>query len=47
MVGVIAWLINHDNVITIPKAFQIDHLHSNSEAVNIKLNEEEMKLLQI
>ena len=42
----IAWLINHDNVITIPRAFQLDHLHSNSEAVNIKLSQEEMKLLQ-
>ena len=42
----IAWLINHDNVITIPRAFQLDHLHANSEAVNIKLSQEEMKLLQ-
>ena len=42
----IAWLINHDNVITIPKAFKLDHLHSNSEAADIKLSEEEMELLQ-
>lgn len=42
----IAWLINHDNVITIPKTFNLDHLHSNSEAAGIKLSEEEMKLLQ-
>ena len=42
----IAWLLNHDNIITIPRAFQLDHLHSNSEAVNIKLSEEEMKNLQ-
>jgi diketogulonate reductase-like aldo/keto reductase len=42
----IAWLINHDNVITIPKTFNLDHLHSNYEATNMKLSEEEMKLLQ-
>ena len=40
----IAWLINHENVITIPKAFQIKHLEENAEAVNIKLSKEELEL---
>ena len=41
----IAWLINHENVITIPKAFQIKHVESNCEAAEIKLSEDEIKLL--
>lgn len=40
----IAWLINHDNVITIPKAFKIEHLLANVEATKIKLSEEEIQL---
>ena len=41
----IAWLINHDKVITIPKAFQIKHVESNWEAAEIKLSDDEMKQL--
>jgi diketogulonate reductase-like aldo/keto reductase len=40
----IAWLINHRNVITIPKAFHLNHLKENAEAADIKLSEEEIKL---
>ena len=40
----IAWLINHDNVITIPKAFQTKHVEANSVSADIKLSEEEIKL---
>ncbi len=41
----IAWLINHENVITIPKAFQTKHVEANAKAADIKLNLEEIKLL--
>jgi len=41
----IAWLINHDNVITIPKAFQTKHVESNAEAPEIKLSKEDINLL--
>jgi diketogulonate reductase-like aldo/keto reductase len=41
----IAWLINHKNVITIPKAFKIKHMIENAEAAKIRLSEEEIKLL--
>lgn len=40
----IAWLISHENVITIPKAFKTEHVVANAEAIKIKLNEEEVKL---
>lgn len=40
----IAWLINHKNVITIPKAFQKIHIKQNVEATEIDLNEEEITL---
>jgi diketogulonate reductase-like aldo/keto reductase len=40
----IAWLINHKNVITIPKAFHLNHVKENAEAADIKLTEEETKL---
>ncbi|MFX1567559.1 MAG: aldo/keto reductase [Promethearchaeota archaeon] len=33
----IAWLINHDNVITIPKAFNRDHVLDNVKAIDIPL----------
>jgi diketogulonate reductase-like aldo/keto reductase len=39
----IAWLINHENVITIPKAFKIEHMEANAKAVQIKLSENEIK----
>ncbi|MFW9829514.1 MAG: aldo/keto reductase [Candidatus Thorarchaeota archaeon] len=41
----IAWLVNHENVITIPKAFKIKHMIENAEAAKIRLTEEEIKLL--
>ncbi|MFX1496170.1 MAG: aldo/keto reductase [Promethearchaeota archaeon] len=41
----IAWLINHKNVITIPKAQQVKHMISNVEAADIILTKEEIELL--
>jgi diketogulonate reductase-like aldo/keto reductase len=41
----IAWLINHKNTITIPKAFNIEHVEANAQAAEITLSEEEIKLL--
>ncbi|MBU7018398.1 MAG: aldo/keto reductase [Theionarchaea archaeon] len=41
----LAWLINIDNVITIPKAFQIKHVEVNALAADIVLSSEEMDLL--
>ncbi|MFW9950852.1 MAG: aldo/keto reductase [Candidatus Thorarchaeota archaeon] len=43
----IAWLINHQNVITIPKAFKIEHMESNARASEIMLSREEIQLLDI
>jgi len=40
----IAWLVNHKNVITIPKAFHINHVKANAEAAKIKLSKEEIDL---
>ncbi|MFX0155746.1 MAG: aldo/keto reductase [Candidatus Hodarchaeota archaeon] len=40
----IAWLINHKNVITIPKAFKIEHIEANAKAAEIKLAKEEITL---
>ena len=40
----IAWLISHENVITIPKAFKVKHMIENAEAAKIRLSEEELKL---
>jgi len=39
----LAWLINHENVIAIPKAFQIEHVIDNAAAADIKLSEAEIK----
>ncbi len=39
----LAWLINHENVIAIPKAFQIQHIEANAAAADIDLSEEEIK----
>ncbi|NVM37746.1 MAG: aldo/keto reductase [Candidatus Lokiarchaeota archaeon] len=41
----IAWLINHENVITIPKASKIEHMIANAEAANIRLSDKEITLL--
>ena len=42
----IAWLINHKNVIAIPKAFKIEHVEANAKAVEIILSENELKLIE-
>ncbi|MGV9173719.1 MAG: aldo/keto reductase, partial [Promethearchaeia archaeon] len=34
----IAWLINHQNVITIPKAFHLKHVKNNAKAADIRLS---------
>jgi len=39
----LAWLINHENVIAIPKAFQMKHAIDNAAAADIKLSEKEIK----
>jgi diketogulonate reductase-like aldo/keto reductase len=39
----LAWLINHDNVITIPKAMNLNHIQENAIAAEIKLKSEEIK----
>jgi diketogulonate reductase-like aldo/keto reductase len=41
----IAWLINHKNMITIPKASQIKHLEANAKAAKIEISQEELSLL--
>lgn len=41
----IAWLINMERVITIPKALQISHVETNAAAADITLTPEEMQLL--
>jgi len=42
----IAWLINHKNVISIPKAFKIEHVEANAKAADIILSEPEQKLIE-
>ncbi len=39
----LAWLINHENVIAIPKAFHMKHVDANAAAGDIELSEEEIK----
>ncbi|MFW9876942.1 MAG: aldo/keto reductase [Candidatus Thorarchaeota archaeon] len=39
----LAWLINHDNLIAIPKAMNIDHIRENALAAEIKLEFGEIK----
>ena len=41
----IAWLINHKNIISIPKALKIEHMESNVKAADIILTNEEISLL--
>ena len=41
----IAWLINHENVITIPKAFSVEHMEANAAAADITLTLEELRSL--
>ena len=42
----IAWLINHKNVISIPKAFKIEHVEANAKSAEIILTENEVKLIE-
>jgi diketogulonate reductase-like aldo/keto reductase len=42
----IAWLINHKNVISIPKAFKIEHVKANAKAAEITLTEDELRLIE-
>ncbi len=42
----VAWLINHKNVIAIPKAFKIEHVEANAKAAEIILSEKELKLIE-
>lgn len=39
----LAWLINHENVITIPEAMNLDHIQENAIAAEINLEIEEIK----
>ena len=39
----LAWLINHENVVAIPKAFSVKHIEENAAAAEIKLSEKEIK----
>lgn len=41
----IAWLINHKNVISIPKALKVEHIEENTKAADIILTKEEISLL--
>lgn len=41
----LAWLLAKPNVVAIPKAGSVEHLRENLKAAEIKLSEEEMKLL--
>jgi len=39
----LAWLINHDNIITIPEAMDLNHVQENAVVTEIKLEFEEIK----
>ena len=41
----LAWLINHKNIIAIPKTFKVEHVKQNAEATNIRLTENEINNL--
>ncbi len=41
----IAWLINHENVITIPKAFKKEHVEANATAAELRLTNNEVNFL--
>ncbi|MFX0020665.1 MAG: aldo/keto reductase [Candidatus Hermodarchaeota archaeon] len=40
----IAWLINHENIISIPKAFNINHVEDNAKAAEIILSHKDIEL---
>jgi len=41
----IAWLINHKNIISIPKAFNMNHVEDNAKAAEISLLQEDIELI--
>ena len=43
----LAWLINHENIIAIPKTLNIEHVKQNADAAKIKLTENEISQLSI
>jgi diketogulonate reductase-like aldo/keto reductase len=43
----LAWLISHENVIAIPKTFQVEHVKQNAKAASIQLTESEIKQLNV
>jgi diketogulonate reductase-like aldo/keto reductase len=40
----IAWLINHKNIISIPKAFKINHVEDNAKAAELNLTKDEIEV---
>jgi diketogulonate reductase-like aldo/keto reductase len=43
----LAWLINHKNIIAIPKTFNVEHVKQNANAAKIQLTEKEIMQLSI
>jgi diketogulonate reductase-like aldo/keto reductase len=43
----LAWLINHKNIIAIPKTFNVEHVKQNADAAKIQLTEKEIMQLSI
>lgn len=43
----LAWLINHENVVAIPRTSSLKHLRENAEAGKINLSKEDMKNLYL
>jgi diketogulonate reductase-like aldo/keto reductase len=43
----LAWLINHKNIIAIPKTFSIEHVKQNADAGDIQLTEDEIRQLSM
>ncbi len=41
----IAWLLHQENVIVIPKSSQINHIEQNRAALDLKLSDEELAIL--
>jgi diketogulonate reductase-like aldo/keto reductase len=41
----LAWLINHRNVIAIPRTSNVSHLKENAKAAEILLDDSELELL--
>jgi diketogulonate reductase-like aldo/keto reductase len=43
----LAWLINHENTIAIPKTFKVEHVKQNAEAAKIQLTENDIMQFSI